>query len=229
MAHRIGFPENWSPRLRCSLLDQKNSLASEPFGRNRGITGIVNTPADDQRELIDRAQAGEATAFERLAAQHAVRLWRCALALCRDSHWAEDLAQETLVEAWQSLARFDGRCEFSSWLHGILRHRFLKGRRQNAARLSASDGLDQTPCIACTPDRSAEVSEDALRIRQTVASLPEEHRLVVELRFFAGATLDEISAAIGCPLGTVKSRLHHALKKLRQMNVSVNLFTSDRE
>ena len=119
---------------------------------------------------------------------------------------------------------------FSTWLYGILRHRFLKGRRQqNAARLSASDGLDQTPCIAYTPDRSAETSEDALRIRRAVASLPEEHRLVVELRFFAGATLDEIAAALGCPLGTVKSRLHHALKKLRQMNLAVNLFTSDRE
>jgi RNA polymerase sigma-70 factor, ECF subfamily len=190
----------------------------------------VYAPEDDQRELIDRAQAGEATAFERLAEQYAARLWRCALALCKDNHWAEDLVQETLVEAWQSLARFDGRCGFSSWLHGILRHRFLKGwRRQNAARLSASDGLDQTPCIAYTPDRSAEMSEDALRTRRAVANLPEEHRLVVDLRFFAGATLDEIAAALGCPLGTVKSRLHHALKKLRQMNLTVNLFTSDRE
>jgi RNA polymerase sigma-70 factor (ECF subfamily) len=62
-----------------------------------------------------------------------------------------------------------------------------------------------------------------------VASLPEEHRLVVELRFFAGATLDEIAAALGCPLGTVKSRLHHALEKLRQMNLAVNLFTPCRE
>jgi RNA polymerase sigma-70 factor, ECF subfamily len=213
-----------------SRYSQGNGLASEPFGRDRGITGIVNTPEDDQRELIDRAQAGEATAFERLAEQYAARLWRCALALCKDSHWAEDLVQETLVEAWQSLARFDGRGGFSSWLHGILRHRFLKGRRQQyAARLSASDAIDQTPCRSYTPDRSAEMSEDAIRTRRAVANLPEEHRLVVNLRFFAGATLDEIAAVLGCPLGTVKSRLHHALQKLRQMNLTVNLFTSDRE
>ena len=160
----------------------------------------MNTPEDDQRELIDRAQAGEATAFERLAEQHAARLWRSARALCKDNHCAEDLVQETLVEAWRSMARFEGRRGFSSWLHGILRHRFLKGRRQqNSARLSASDGLDQTPCMASTPDRSAEMSEDALRTRRAVANLPAEHRLVVELRFFAGATLDEMQrlAAIG--------------------------------
>ena len=195
-----------------------------------GTTCTVNAHEDGERELIDRAQAGEAIAFERLAGQHAARLWRCALALGKDGHWAEDLAQETLVEAWRSLARFDGRCRFSTWLYGILRHRFLKGRRQQkAARLSASDALGQVSCIAYTPDCSAEASEDAQRVRQAVASLPEEHRLVVELRFFAGATLDEIAAALGCPLGTVKSRLHYALEKLRQMNLAVNLFTSCRE
>jgi RNA polymerase sigma-70 factor (ECF subfamily) len=190
----------------------------------------VDTPEDDQRALIDRARAGEAIAFERLAAQHAACLWRCALALGKDGHWAEDLAQETLVEAWRSLARFDGRCRFSTWLYGILRHRFLKGRRQqNAAMLSAPDVLSHVPCAAHSPDRSAEASEDAQRVRQAVASLPEEHRLVVELRFFAGAALDEIAAVLGCPLGTVKSRLHHALEKLRQMNLVVNLFSSCRE
>ncbi len=185
---------------------------------------------DNERELIDRAQAGEAVAFERLAEQHAARLWRCALALGKDGHWAEDLAQETLVEAWRSLARFDSRCKFSTWLYGILRHRFLKGRpNQKAARHSSPDALGQVPCTAHTPSRSAEASEDAGRIRRAVASLPEAHRLVVELRFFAGATLDEIAAALGCPLGTVKSRLHHALEKLRQMNLEVNLFTSTGE
>jgi len=190
----------------------------------------VNAPDDDERELIERAQAGDAIAFERLAEQHAARLWHCALALGKDSHWAEDLAQETLVEAWRCLARFDGRCQFSTWLYGVLRHRFLKGRRhQNAAGLSTPDGLGQVPCTASTPDRTAEASEDAERVRRAVASLPEEHRLVVDLRFFAGATLDEIAAALGCPLGTVKSRLHYALEKLRQMNLVVNLFTSCRE
>jgi RNA polymerase sigma-70 factor, ECF subfamily len=195
-----------------------------------GITGTVNAHEDDEHELINRAKAGEARAFQRLAERHATTLWRCALTLGKDGHWAEDLAQETLVEAWRSLARFDGRCMFSTWLYGILRHRFLKGRRnQNAVWLSAPDALSQEQATAWLPDRYAEASEDAQRIRRAVASLPEEHRLVVELRFFAGAALDEIAAALDCPLGTVKSRLHHALEKLRQMNLAVNLFVSSRE
>jgi RNA polymerase sigma-70 factor, ECF subfamily len=190
----------------------------------------VNIAKDEERELIDRAQTGEAAAFERLAGLYALPLWRSALALGKDPHWAEDLAQETLFEAWRSLPRFDGRCRFSTWLYGILRHRFLKGRRnQNSVRLSISDAIREESSTANAPDRFAEASEDAQRIHQAVASLPEEHRLVVELRFFAGATLDEIAAVLGCPLGTVKSRLHHGLEKLRQKNLAVNLFTSSGE
>lgn len=195
-----------------------------------GIMGTVNTHEDDEHELIDRAKAGDASAFRQLAGQHADPLWRCALALSRDGHWAEDLVQETLVEAWRSLERFDGRCRFSTWLYGILRHRFLKGRRgRNAITLSASDALGQKQCTAPSPDQSAEVSEDAQRVRRAVASLPEEHRVVVELRFFAGARLNEIAVVLGCPLGTVKSRLHYALEKLRRMNLAVNLFTATGE
>jgi RNA polymerase sigma-70 factor, ECF subfamily len=209
---------------------KKMSPVREPFGGNMGIKGTVNAHEDDEHELIDRTKAGEMIAFEQLAGRHAACLWRCAMTLGKDSHWAEDLVQETLVEAWRSLARFDGRCRFSTWLYGILRHRFLKGRQgRNAVGLFASDALGQKQCTRRSPDQSAEASEDANRVRRAVKSLPEEHRLVVELRFFAGATLDEIAAALGCPLGTVKSRLHNALEKLRQMNLAVNLFALSRE
>lgn len=183
--------------------------------------------ADEEANLIRRSQAGEVAAFQHLANEHAALLWRCAFALCKDSHWAEDLAQETLIEAWRSLGRFDSRrCRFSTWLYGILRNRFLKGRRLNAVRPSASDVLARQSSRASPPDRSAETSEDARRVRQAVSELPQEHRQVVELRFFAGAALEEIAATLGCPLGTVKSRLHNALEKLRQMNLAVNLFAS---
>jgi len=60
-------------------------------------------------------------------------------------------------------------------------------------------------------------------VQAAVAALPDQHRLVVELRFFASASLDKIATLVGCPLGAVKSRLHHALEKLRRGKGFVNL------
>lgn len=180
----------------------------------------------DEQDLIHRAQTGDAGAFRLLALRQAESLYRCALTLCRDRHVAEDICQETLVEAWRGLGRFDGRCRFSTWLYGILRHRFLKTRRRTGAALAPLDAAtgesyaERDP----TPAAAAQQAEDAARVRTAVAGLPEEHRLVIELRFFAAASLEEIAAALDCPLGTVKSRLHHGLEKLRKMNLAMNLF-----
>jgi RNA polymerase sigma-70 factor (ECF subfamily) len=182
-------------------------------------------------ELIRRAQAGELWAFEQIAQQHSEPLFRCALTLCCDHQLAEDISQEALLEAWRSIGRFDGRCRFSTWLYGILRHRFLKAARRVARRFAELPPDDAAPFVAANtdPSRESQRAEDAAHIRQAVAALPEEHRQVIELRFFADATLDDISAALDIPLGTVKSRLHNGLEKLRQTNLAVNLFSTARE
>jgi RNA polymerase sigma-70 factor (ECF subfamily) len=73
------------------------------------------------------------------------------------------------------------------------------------------------------------VQEDAEQLRRAVALLPEEHRQVIELRFQAELSLEEISVSLGIPVGTVKSRLHHGLEKLRQQKFCVNLFSTSVE
>lgn len=226
---------SWPPPDEgCSALNRVELSCphDEPFGHERGITGIVPTAADDDRDLIRRAREGDLAAFEGLAAREAERLFRCAWAMSHDRHLAEDLTQETLVEAWRSLGRFDGRCRFSTWLYGILRHRLAKSRRRR--RPAVLDPAELLPAGELTepglsPAQAAQRSEDAACVRKAVASLSDEHRLVIELRFFAGARLDEIAAAVGCPLGTVKSRLHHGLEKLRQAKLRLNLFEASGE
>ena len=75
-----------------------------------------------------------------------------------------------------------------------------------------------------SPLETVLLNERSEWLRRYIDALPDRFRKVILLRFFAEASLDEISEALGCSIGTVKSRLHHALGKLRKMNINANLF-----
>ena len=175
---------------------------------------------------LPAAQRGDAEAFCELIAPHEPRLLAQALGLCRNATQAEDLVQETLVEAWKSLRRFDGSCRFETWLYAILLHRHQKALRYARVRPffcldaeSRDRALEQLQALGGSPAESADALDDSERIRRCLADLPPKHREVISLRFFADAPLEEIAAALGCSLGTVKSRLFYALEKLRKMNL----------
>src|SRR5688572_20603630 len=99
----------------------------------------------DDPKLLASARAGNAAAFCELARIRVPRLLREAVALCRDGHLAEDLVQETLVEAWRCFDRFDGRCRLSTWLYAILLHRYQKAVRHAGSRPRLSEADRSTP------------------------------------------------------------------------------------
>lgn len=190
-------------------------------------TEPVPPSINDGSDLIGRARSGDTEAFEALCREHSERLLRQAIALSRDVEAAEDLVQETLVEAWRGLPGFRGGCQFFTWLCRILIHRHLNSRRRRwPAPFSLLFGGDQDqtekfveslPDAAPLPGSNLEQSERAARVLRSLATLPDKQRMVLHLRFYAGDSLEGIAAALGCSVGTVKSRLHHGLERLRQM------------
>jgi RNA polymerase sigma-70 factor, ECF subfamily len=186
-------------------------------------------------DLLTRARAGESSAFCQLAAQHEGRLLQQACGLTRDQSAAEDLVAETLVEAWRSLGRYNGTCRFSTWLFSILLHRHQKALRRARSRpiplaaLPSSEAderrqaQENLPTTGLSPADEAMRREAADKLREVVATLPEKHQQVILLRFFEEASLPEIGAVLGCSVGTVKSRLHYALEKLREARQGLNL------
>ena len=72
-------------------------------------------------------------------------------------------------------------------------------------------------------------NETAVRLRQSLGMLPEKHRQVILLRFFEDASLPDMAAVLGCSVGTVKSRLHHALEKLRRMKMNLPELKGDKQ
>lgn len=187
---------------------------------------IVDTEVPDLGNLLAQARAGDAEAFGEICRLHGTRLLRQAFVLCGDLTLAEDLAQDTLLEAWRSLHRYQGRCQLFTWLCAILLNRYRNVRRKNWFWSVATPGEGERDDLgqpagadhASQPDQAVESSEQAALVWQCIKTLPAKHQQVIYLRFYVDDSLEGIAAALDCSVGTVKSRLFHALDKLRKMN-----------
>ena len=187
---------------------------------------MVPTPNDDSAELVTLARDGDVRAFSRLMEMHQPRLMGQALAFCGDTQLAQDLVQETMIAAWKSLRRYDGSCRFFTWLYVILLRQHRRSLHWFARRLplptagQMAFAAQHEPTTAHDGD-TTDAAESEL-LRAMVAALPARHREVIRLRFYQDASEAEIAAALGISQGTVKSRLHHALEKLRRMKEKMN-------
>ncbi len=188
---------------------------------------MTHSPVDHPPSLLALAQGGDVAAFSRLMEAEQPRLQAQALAFCADPHLAQDLVQETMIAAWKNLPRFDGSCRLFTWLYVILlrQHRRSLGwfsRRlplATAEQQTASHRQETAPEVTAAGPTATETE----LLRTMLTALPTRHREVVRLRFYAQASDAEIAAALGISPGTVKSRLHHALEKLRRMKEKVSL------
>jgi RNA polymerase sigma-70 factor (ECF subfamily) len=188
---------------------------------------FVESAIPDSRNLLEQAQAGDVEAFGGICGAYEKRLFRQAIALCGDAVLAEDLAQDTLVEAWKSLLRYNGRCQFFTWLCAILLNRYRNTVREKrpvpfSSMGAGDDGefqrvIEQIANDEPLPDQTAALREQAVLVRQCIQALPQKQQQVIHLRFYVDDSLEGIAAALGCSVGTVKSRLFHALDKLRAM------------
>lgn len=191
-------------------------------------TNLAEVQAEplDSPHLLTRARAGDAESFWALCEPLQARLARQAFALCRDESQAQDLTQETLIAAWKSIARFNGQCHLGTWLCSILLHKHRSAlRRSRWLKLisnfpgGAETARERLKDEAPTPDRAVQISERSRQILLALERLPAKQREVVFLRFYADESLEGIAAATNHSIGTIKSRLFHALENLRHMRL----------
>ena len=188
---------------------------------------MVPPPNDDIAGLVALARDGDVRAFSRLMEAQQPRLMGQALAFCGEVQRAQDLVQETMIAAWKSLRRYDSSCRFFTWLYVLLLRQHRRALGWFARRLplpTAEQIISSAQHERATPHESdtTDAAESEL-LRAMVAALPARHREVIRLRFYADASEAEMAAALGISQGTVKSRLHHALEKLRRMKEKMNL------
>jgi RNA polymerase sigma-70 factor (ECF subfamily) len=169
---------------------------------------------DRDEALVRRAQRGDRDAFDELVRRHRDRVYAVALRLTGRPADAEDALQDTFLNAYRALPRFDARSKVSTWLYRIASNASLDliAKRRGAASLD----VEGTPEPAAPHDPYV---RDASRraIALALAALPDEFREAVVLSDLAGLGATEIAELLGVPAGTVKSRVYRGRAQLAAM------------
>jgi RNA polymerase sigma-70 factor, ECF subfamily len=165
-----------------------------------------------KRELVERAMRGDHDAFTALVSASTDRLFAAATLILRDRSTAEDAVQEALTRAWRDLPRLRNADRFDLWLHRILTRACYdqaRARRRRRAEISLIPAHE--PAVH---DESVGIADrDALS--RGFRRLSVEHRAALVLRHYSGLSVPDVATALSVPLGTAKSRLHHAERALR--------------
>lgn len=165
-------------------------------------------------ELISRIAAKDEHALQELYLVYGQRLYTYALCLTSDHAQAEDVVQDTLETVWRSATSYRGDGRLIAWLLRIIHHIAIKSLRHRSIPIS-EEMEDNIFADEPQPEEQAQANEQSRLIRQGLRQLSPEHRMVLELVFYQGLSLNEIAEVCHCPIGTVKSRLSYARQQLR--------------
>lgn len=184
------------------------------------LAQVEHSPIDWEGALVERARAGDTRAFERLYREHTGRVYGLCLRMTREPQTAEDCTQETFINAWRALARFETRSSFGTWLHRIAVNVALAKRRKAARDEPIADVEVEEE--GAEPVWTLETPVEVQEIEDAIGTLPEGARDALVLHALYGYSHTEAALMLGVAEGTCKAQLHRARKLLRErLNVEV--------
>ncbi|CAN5372221.1 hypothetical protein BH09MYX1_BH09MYX1_56110 [soil metagenome] len=188
--------------------------------------------AEEDRALIEKAQAGNQEAFRALIERHQRRAFSIALSLVRDENDARELVQDAFLRVYKSLGNFQGQSSFFTWLYRIITNLSIDLIRKPGRQVAE---LTESTSRRHDPEESPEVDfpflsridgadpsdvvrrgEIAGRLKTALDALPDYHRGVIVMREVEGLSYEEMAQAMGVSKGTIMSRLFHARQKLQR-------------
>lgn len=178
------------------------------------------------KELAEKAKAGDQSAFEQLVIENQNKVYSLALRLVNDREEAADLAQEAFVKAWQGLSSFQGESSFATWVYRLTTNVCIDHLRKKKRRKGVEPSVslnDEESGWAEPADRESdpqlllERSERGKALARALARLPDWQRRTLVLRELSGLSYQEIGDALDIDLGTVKSRIARARLSLRKI------------
>lgn len=199
-----------------------------------GVTEVAEPqPAavDVDAQLVRQVQLGDQRAFEMLVVKYRRRIERLIARMVRDVDLVEDLAQETFIKAYRALPNFRGDSSFYTWLYRIAVNTAKKALMQmhrdptvsESALLKGSDDdddarptVDQNLADGETPESALASRQIADTVNRAIESLSEDLRQAIVLREIEGMSYEDIAQLMGCPIGTVRSRIFRARDTISQ-------------
>lgn len=171
--------------------------------------------------LVKRCQENDEAAFDALFERHLNRVYALVYHYVPDREEAHDLTQEVFVRVYTHIRSFRGQSAFTTWLYRVAVNVCLEQRRKYARR-SSHAAFVPIEDVDYSLEAEGEGPVDSLmrhdteeKVHQAMETLPETHRLVVSLRYFEGLSCKEIAEILDCPVGTINSRLHYAMGKMK--------------
>jgi RNA polymerase sigma-70 factor (ECF subfamily) len=179
----------------------------------------ADPPIELDLELVKRVQRGDSAAFDLLVRKYQHRILALIGRYVHDWSECQDVAQDTFMRAYRAIGSFRGDAQFYTWLHRIAvntakNHLVAHNRRPPTDDVDASDAEQYDSGARLrdtdTPERELMRQQLEQAVMRAVQALPEELRAAITLREVEGLSYEEIAARMGCPIGTVRSRIFRA-------------------
>lgn len=172
----------------------------------------------DENELIQLLQSRSEKGFDYLYTNYSGALFGVITKLIPQQEIAEDVLQEAFVKIWNNIAQYDAnKGRLFTWMLNITRNLAIDTLRSKAMGKFTQNQTIDNSVDSIDMQYQTNMQTDTIGMKNLVAKLPDEHRVVIELMYFKGYTQAEIAEEFNIPLGTVKTRARNAITKLREL------------
>lgn len=172
--------------------------------------------ANEAESLLARIAGGDERALGEFYDSFHGRIYAFVRKYLRNGADAAEVLNEVMLEVWRRAGRFEGRSRALTWVLGIAHHKAIDCLRRLAPPAEDDSALEDIADDSASAIDALAGAEDAARLRRCLDQLPAIHRAVLHLAFFEDRPYPEIAEVVGCPLGTVKTRVFHAKEQLKR-------------
>ena len=171
----------------------------------------------DERALIERCRSGDDTAFEELVDRYKNLVFGLVYRLVSDRTQADDLAQEVFLKIHRGLPYFRGDARLSTWIYRVVQNVCFQSRPQRSLVSLDDEREDRRRIDPGRADAAFADLELRDRLEKAIAQLPDQYRVLIAAHYLEGVQYEALAAAMNLPLGTIKTHLYRAKRRLREL------------